>query len=41
MKKSVAGCLAAAVAAVLSFTASAGEVSPDQAKAAARAWLAK
>jgi len=41
MKKSVAGCLAAAVAVVLSFTASAGEVSPDQAKAAARAWLAK
>lgn len=40
-KKGAMGFLMAAVAVVFSFTASAGEVSPDQAKAAARAWLAK
>ncbi|MBQ5531161.1 MAG: Spi family protease inhibitor, partial [Kiritimatiellae bacterium] len=41
MKKSVASCFAAAVAAVFSFVASAGEVSPADAKAAVRAWMAK
>ena len=41
MKNRVAGCLAAIVAAVFSFAATAGEVSSSDAKAAVQAWLAK
>ena len=40
-KKKVIGFLAAVVAAMFSFVATAGDVSAGEAKAAVRAWLAK